>query len=113
MQKFLCSPIQDLENIEENVLIAGMSMEYRGYFDEGADYFKELIEGLPKTLDFYDMNYIVVGHTTVDMIAMIKNNKVIAIDVPLGDNEISGQALLIENDELYVLNYDATKEKLK
>jgi len=111
MQDFLCSPVQEVNKIDENVRLAGSCMFYRGYFDAGGDYYKELIEGLPKTLDFFNVDCIVVGHTTVDKITMIKENRVIAIDIPFGGENNKEHALLIEEGKMYRLYINGTKEE--
>ena len=111
MINFLSSPVQELNKIDETVRFAGYCMHYRGYFDAGGGYDRELIEGLPKTLDFFDVDYIIVGHTTMDEITMVKEDRVIAIDIPFGDGSYKEHALLIEAGKMYRLYIDGTKEE--
>jgi Calcineurin-like phosphoesterase len=75
---------------------------YRGYFyneDKWELTTPEIMEGI---LDAYDLETIIVGHTTHTQIMMIPNQQVIAIDAGLKYQE-SGQALLFEDNKFFVL----------
>jgi hypothetical protein len=80
---------------------------YRGYFTAP----KASISQVDSTLELYNVNRIVVGHTLVDSIQTFFNGKVVAIDV--NHHKGNHQALYIEKDELYVMNADGIKSKLK
>jgi hypothetical protein len=69
---------------------------YRGYFAD-----KSLSESrIDSILDFYDKKHIVVGHTTSDDIRSFFNNKIIAVDAGIM-NEQPGEMLIIKNGIFY------------
>lgn len=97
-------------------------MWYRGYFGDYKDYYKGLSsEELKNIIKNLKVNHIIVGHTTVEKITPMFENKVIAIDV-LSENdprrfdddalatEIEG--LLIENNNYYTVTHNGKKELL-
>jgi hypothetical protein len=86
--------------------------EYRGYFDHGGDYYRELEGKMNEILTYYGVRHIVVGHTPVEEVTILKGGTVVAIDVPFGADQIQEQALLIENDRLYRLYIDGRKETI-
>ena len=80
---------------------------YRGYFSAP----KASMQQVDSTLELYKVNRIIVGHTLVDSIQTFFNGKVVAIDV--NHHKGNHQALFIEKDELYVMNAEGQKTKLK
>jgi hypothetical protein len=69
---------------------------YRGYFAD-----KGLSESrLDSILDFYHKEHIVVGHTTSNEIRSFFNNKIIAVDAGIM-NEQPGEMLIIKNGIFY------------
>jgi len=64
---------------------------------------------LDAILGQYSVQRVVVGHTEVPLISPVKYGKVIPVNIPLADNNIIEQALLIEDDLLYRLASDKTK----
>lgn len=98
------------EDTDRLTRLAFMCTEYRGYFDQGGDYYRSLEGMMEKILAFYGVRHIVVGHTIVDEIAILKGGTVVAIDVPFGTDQAREQALLIENDTLYKVCVDGRKE---
>jgi len=100
---------EDADNLTR---LAFTCTEYRGYFDQGGDYYKELQGKMDKILTFFGVRHIVVGHTTVDEVTIMKDGTVVAIDVPFGGDQAQEQALLIENDRLYRIYADGRKETI-
>jgi hypothetical protein len=80
---------------------------YRGYFSSP----KASMGQVDSTLELYKVNRIIVGHTLVDSIQTFFNGKVVAIDV--NHHKGNHQALYIEKDELYVMDGEGIKSKLK
>ncbi len=80
---------------------------FRGYFSEE---FPE--KEVDKLLRYFDINHIVVGHTSQDQVMGFFNNKVIAIDssIKLGK---SGELLLLEQGKLTRGLFDGTTLKLQ
>jgi len=75
---------------------------YRGYFYDEEKWEQsdpEIIKGI---LQKYDLEKIIVGHTTTAQIKMLQNQQIIAIDAGLKYQE-SGQALLFQNNKFFVL----------
>ena len=101
-----------VDNADPLVRLSFTCTEYRGYFDRGGDYFKSLEGKMDDILSFYGVEQIVVGHTTVDEITLLKDGAVLAIDVPFGTGRVREQALLIENDSLHRIYADGSKEFL-
>ncbi|GEM_PF-6465483 len=78
---------------------------YRGYFrDNDID-----VTGILKK---YDANYVVVGHTEVDTLKFVNNYPVIGVNIPLWNNNVPNQALLIENGKFYRVIEGTTVEEL-
>ncbi len=78
---------------------------YRGYhYDMEGRYPRATAADIDNILDFYDSQYIVVGHTEVDQVSTLYDGRIIAIDVPV--EELGGlQALLYENGKLYKFSF--------
>ena len=101
------------ENADRLVRLSFTCTEYRGYFDRGGDYLKSLEGKMDEILYFYGVEHIIVGHTTVEEITLLKGGSVVAIDVPFGTSQFREQALLIENDTLYKIYIDGHKEAIR
>jgi len=65
-----------------------------------------------KLLSYFDVATIVVGHTGVDQIIGLYNNKILAVDIPF-DELLGLQGLLIENGKYYRVHVDGTRELIK
>jgi len=100
------------EDADRLTRLAFFCTEYRGYFDQGGDYYRSLEGKMDEILALYGVRHIVVGHTIVDEVTTLKNGTVIAIDVPFGTDKDQEQALLIENDRLYKIYADGRKETI-
>jgi len=85
---------------------------YRGYLKASSGY-KEIDQhSLEKVLKTYFVEQVVVGHTEVDLIQPVKDNKVYPVNIPLANKKIIGQALLIENGNFYRVTTDNDITKL-
>ncbi|WP_438965088.1 metallophosphoesterase [Flavobacterium sp.] len=97
-------------------------MWYRGYFGDYKEYYKEIKENeLDKILNFYQVKHIVVGHTIVDKVKTLFNNRIIAIDAMSEDDPrkndddnmaVSCEGLFIENNHFYRVLFNGKKELL-
>jgi hypothetical protein len=86
---------------------------YRGYLEDNLKY-KHITEtDLDKILDFYNVSKIFSGHTNVENISALFDNKVFILDVPFYSYTTSIKALLSENDTLFLLNSGGTKVKFE
>jgi ankyrin repeat protein len=100
------------EDADRLTRLAFTCTEYRGYFDQGGDYFRDLEGRIDEILKFYGVRHIIVGHTAVDEVTTLKGGRVVAIDVPFGADQVHEQSLLIENDRLYRIYADGRKETI-
>jgi hypothetical protein len=97
-------------------------MWYRGYFGDYKEYYKGTSQkDIDNILNYYEANHIVVGHTIVDKVQTLFNNKVIAIDA-MSKNDprkqdddnmaVSCEGLFIENNQFYRVLFNGKKELL-
>lgn len=97
-------------------------MWYRGYFGNYKEYYKETSQNdIDNISKYLNVSRIIVGHSIVDRVKPLFENKVIAIDA-MEDNDPrkqdddqmanSCQALLIENNTYYKIFSNGKKEKL-
>jgi len=86
---------------------------YRGYFMESSRYKKITEVELNDILKKLDVSRIVVGHTENEILGSCFNGKIIDVNIPLADDSIPNQALLIENGKFYHLSENADKKLLK
>lgn len=80
---------------------------YRGYFSDSA--FTE--QKLDRILDYFNMNRIVVGHTSQDSIVSLFGGKVFGIDSSIKNGK-SGELLIYEKGKFYRGTLDFGKIKL-
>lgn len=76
---------------------------YRGYFKKKSKYPKISQDEMDRVLRQYKVSTIIVGHTEVDTIKTWLNGAVIDVNIPLADEEIPNQALLIDSGNYYRL----------
>ncbi|MBA7532589.1 Bis(5'-nucleosyl)-tetraphosphatase, symmetrical [subsurface metagenome] len=86
---------------------------YRGYFGNWNGYEQITEKSVDKTLGFFNVSKIIVGHTNVNQIEGLYHNKIFATDIPyyLSD-EIALQGLLIEGETFYRVYPDGKRIKL-
>jgi hypothetical protein len=107
--------IQNPAKEKEFVLSGNGPLWYRGYIrNSGKDSIYNYIE---KILSFYNVEKIIVGHSTVSQIKSYYNGKVIDIDVHFPcdsrDKKTIGQCLLIEKSgKFYRILSDGTRKFL-
>lgn len=84
---------------------------YRGYLRASSGYKEIDQQSLEEVIKTYSADQVVVGHTEVNLIKPVKNKKVYPVNIPLANDKIIGQALLIENGNFYRLatNNEITK----
>ncbi len=87
--------------IQELLLSSAGPLWYRGYLMGENANTPIRQEGIDDMLAFYNAKMIVVGHTAQFTIRSLYNDKVWAIDVPLGREGYVAQGLLIEKDAFY------------
>ncbi|WP_225738314.1 metallophosphoesterase [Pseudoalteromonas aurantia] len=78
---------------------------YRGYFSNITD------NELSTLLDYYQVEHIVVGHTSQSKVKAIADNKVIAIDSSIKHGK-QGELLLFKNNALFRGKYNGDVELL-
>ena len=86
---------------------------YRGYFMESSRYKKITEAELDDVLAKLNVSRIVVGHTENEILSASFNGKIIDVNIPLADDSIPNQALLIENGKFYHLSENTDKLLLK
>ena len=86
---------------------------YRGYFMESSKYKKITEQELDGILDKLKVSRIVVGHTENEVLSASFDGKIIDVNIPLADDSIPNQALLIENGKFYHLSENVDKILLK
>ncbi|MBE9509233.1 MAG: ankyrin repeat domain-containing protein [Bacteroidetes bacterium] len=87
---------------------------YRGYFGNWNGYKQITEESVDKTLEFFNVSRIIVGHTNVNKIKGLYHGKIYATDIPyyLSD-EVVLQGLLIEGETFYRVYPDGKRIKLE
>ncbi|TFH39515.1 MAG: hypothetical protein E4G95_00955, partial [Bacteroidia bacterium] len=86
---------------------------YRGYARSTDTYDKITQEEIEQLLGQYSAEMVVVGHTEFDSVGLINNNTTLHINIPLANDKIVEQALLIEEGSYYRISSDMRKTKLK
>ncbi|MCT4615333.1 MAG: metallophosphoesterase [Marinifilaceae bacterium] len=86
---------------------------YRGYLNKTPYYDKITEIDIDKTLEFYNVDKIIFGHTPVMRISPFFASKIVAVDVPIGHHGIKPQAMLITNKKFYRLFSDKEKQILR
>jgi hypothetical protein len=106
---FIRNTKEDQTELEKFMISNLGPVWYRGYIKESSGYEEISQSELESILKQYGVNRVVVGHTEVELIEPLKEDKVIPVNIPLADKEVIGQALLIENNVLYRISTDKTK----
>ena len=86
---------------------------YRGYFMDRVQYKKIIETELDDVLKKLQVSKIVVGHTENEILSSSFNGKIIDVNIPLADDSIPNQALLIEDGKFYHLSENKDKKLLK
>ncbi|MGZ2369968.1 metallophosphoesterase [Ancylomarina sp. YFZ004] len=86
---------------------------YRGYFMDRSQYKQIKEQELDEILEKLKVSHIVVGHTENEILSSSYNGKIIDVNIPLADDSIPNQALLIEDGKFYHLNESTDKVLLK
>jgi len=86
---------------------------YRGYFMDRSKYKKITEDELDSILKKLQVSRIVVGHTENEILSTSFNGKIIDVNIPLADDSIPNQALLIEKGKFYHLSENDDKKLLK
>jgi len=84
---------------------------YRGYFQEMEEYPQATVEQVDSVLDYFNVDYIVVGHAVVDSITLLYNGRIIGINQ---DYEIRNEyeGLLWENGRFYACDIDGNRRSM-
>ncbi|PKQ62735.1 hypothetical protein BZG02_11025 [Labilibaculum filiforme] len=94
-------------------LYSNSPLWYRGYLSRTPSYERISLQDVLKTLEFYNSNVIIFGHTPVAKVYAFYSFKLIGMDVPIGDPNYIDQALLIENQKYYRIFAHKEKERLQ
>ncbi|NOU61836.1 metallophosphoesterase [Marinifilum caeruleilacunae] len=97
----------------KDIYFPGNPLWYRGYLMKTRNYSIITDEELDKVLSYYDVKRIFFGHTEVEAIRFLKNGKLVAVNVPMGYDEIKPQVLMIKDGQYYRTFKDGTKELMK
>ncbi len=85
---------------------------YRGYHYEIENRYPQItMTQVDNQLEYFGVNAIVVGHTGVEEISGLYDNKIIAIDIPFDELNCI-QALLWKDNQYYRVNCDGSHEPL-
>ncbi|MFA8436997.1 MAG: metallophosphoesterase [Marinifilaceae bacterium] len=101
------------ERIKQVIYYPENPLWYRGYLLSTKSYSKIRKEEVEDVLTYFDASRIIFGHTEVDQIRSLFQNRLIAVDVPFGIPGIEEQFLLIEKDEFYRMYKSGKKERLE
>lgn len=107
---FLNTNYKNYTDKDRKIISSTGPVWYRGYLRRSGREPEIQQDQLGDILTYYGAERIVVGHTEVELIEPVKEFKVIPVNIPLADKSISGQALLIDNGELYRI--DTKKNKI-
>lgn len=102
---------QEEEDHRDDIFIGNRSpLWYRGISNQ-----EEEQEDIEKTLLAFKARKMIIGHTVMDEIKYLYNQKVIAIDLEHQDNSEKGRmyALWIENGVFYSIDHNGVKSALK
>lgn len=70
-------------------------------------------QDLEKILDYYKVNRIFFGHTEVESIRFLHNNKIGALNVPMGYSGIEPQIMMFKEGKFYRCFLDGRKELIQ
>ena len=92
--------------LENREIIMGMKgpFWYRGFIETEAYYPRFTENDLNAILDHYSVSSVYIGHSNVDSVSALYNNRVFMLDVPFYNYGFSMQALLIEEEVKYLLS---------
>jgi hypothetical protein len=101
--------------LQTKELIMGMKgpFWYRGYIEEDNKNKRVTRQELDLILDFYNVSKIFVGHSNVEKITTLYNDRVFMMDVPFYSYTSNMKALLFENESFYLLDSSGTKTKFE
>lgn len=113
MRQFLSSNIDTTHNALGDFLSGEKGpLWYRGYLQEGESLNQENKIIFEKSLDFYNVNRIIVGHTPAQNFRMDFDNQLIYIDVSSAKGDRDEKALLIDNKNYYKVFFDGSLKQL-
>ena len=82
---------------------------YRGYFTDGTLPPEITPVLLDSILNFYNVSYMVLGHTDVHNMVPVFDHKVIPIDIPFEFKEFKQQALVVEKNQFFKIYSNGKK----
>jgi len=101
------------EELMKTIYFPGNPLWYRGYLMKTRSYSLINNEELNKVMQYYNIRQIFFGHTEVESIRFLYDNRVAAINVPMGYDDITPQVLMIDDGKYYRCYIDGTKELVK
>ena len=113
--KYLNNELDSTEISDTELIIGDKGpFWYRGYFGSWNGYKQITEESVDKTLVFFNVSKIIVGHTNVNQIISLYHGKIYATDIPYYvSDEIVLQGLLIEGEIFYRIYPDGKRVKLE
>jgi len=111
---FLTNRVDSSEFEKTKFLLCGQGpLWYRGYITRDDTYPRIKESDLDKVLEFFDVSCVIIGHTNVSEVKGLYHKKVFATDIPFYLSKFTFQALMIEDDNFFVLGSDGSKYPLK
>jgi len=86
---------------------------YRSYLEGDYRNKRTTMQEIDQILNFYGVSKIFVGHSTVEKITRLFNDKVFMMDIPFYSNTSNIKALLVEDETLYLLDSGGTKTQFE
>lgn len=101
------------EELKKTIYYPGNPLWYRGYLMKSRNYSIVDDQDLEKILDYYKVNRIFFGHTEVESIRFLHNNKIGALNVPMGYSGIEPQIMMFKEGKFYRCFLDGRKELIQ
>jgi len=122
--------IEEINSLTRKFLLAGTNLNngekynqlmrshgpfwYRGYFMTQENRYNKISEKeLAYVLEKLKLSTIVVGHTETDILSSTFDGRIIDVNIPLADNNVLDQALLIKDGQFYHLSENGSKKLIK
>jgi hypothetical protein len=86
---------------------------YRGYHEHNHEYEHLSDEEFEKVIEYFDAGYVFIGHTNVNEVTSLYNDRVFAIDVPFYTFGHPMHGLLLRGEEVYLINTSAEERQIR
>ncbi len=103
---------QELTDEEEKLISKAGPFWYRGYALNCGNKDIISVDILDSIMDFYGLSHIIIGHTLLEDIQVLLDDKVIVISSPFQEQRLESFGLLIRNRKYYKLNSDGKSKEI-